>query len=236
MGALLVTTSVVRTLARHPGWWVCALLLALSWPAFRTFLPLGLATADLHHWTAAYEVAFAGGALGLVGAMAPVGRLHWIVRPVGPVRHAAIDGLALFTSAAALGLFALVPAHLFHVWQYADFRAGESFASLLLGWAHLAALATVVLRIPLQPAVRVALVVLVAGIVPGLLAGASGPERGLLAVLDAGGTLRTSFDFPLTRAHWMMASLPIVGLGAVAVALASPPDPHRPPHALRDPG
>lgn len=235
MSVLLVTRAVLSALARRPLTWAGVLLMVLSWPALRTFLPLGLSTSALHHWTAAYEVAFVGGALAIVGATGPLARLEWILRPIGPVNKIVSSTAALTTAGALMGACALVPAHLFHTWQLAEFRPAESAAALALGWLHVAAVAAVVLRLPLDPLSRVALLLVGLGVVPGLLTGSAAPERLLLAVLDAGGTLRSSFDFPLSRAHWVMASVPILGWAAAAVALASPPAPSRPLHAVRDP-
>lgn len=236
MSTLLVTRSVIATLVRQPLWWLCAALLAASWPALRTFLPLGLATVDLHHWTAAYELAFLGGIIAILGGIGPLARLHWILGKAGAVRRTMIETVTFLSCAAALGAFVLVPAHLFDVWQFTEFRAGESLAALLLGWTHVAAIAVVSLRLPLDMAPRVALVLLATCLIPGLLVGTAPAARLALAVLDAGGTLRASFDFPLSLAHWMAGSVPILAWGAAAVALASPPDPRpAPAHALRDP-
>lgn len=236
MSTLLVTRSVLSTLVRQPLWWLCAALLAASWPALRTILPLGLSTADLHHWTAAYELAFLGGIVAILGGMGPLARLDWILGKAGAVHRTVIEAATLVSCAAAIGAFILVPAHLFDVWQFTEFRAGESFAALLLGWAHVATIAAVSLRLPLDMAPRVALVLLATCLIPGLLVGDT-PAAGLtLAVLDVGGTLRASFDLPLSLAHWIAASVPILAWGAAAVALASPPDPRpAPAHALRDP-
>jgi len=236
MSIFLVTRSVLGTLVRQPLWWLCAALLAASWPALRTFLPLGLATADLHHWTAAYELAFLGGIVAILGGIGPLARLDWILGKAGAVHRTVIETVTLVSCAAVLGAFVLVPAHLFDVWQFTEFRAGESFAALLLGWLHVATIAAVLLRLPMDMVPRIALVLLATCLIPGLLVGAAPPARTALAVLDAGGTLRASFDFPLSLAHWMAASVPILAWGAAAVALASPPDPRpEPAHALRDP-
>ena len=235
MSALLVIRSVIGSLVRRPLWWLYAALLAASWPALRTFLPLGLATADLHQWTAAYEIAFLGGIAAIVGGMGPLAQLQWMLQKAGAVRRTALEVLALVTCAAALGVFALIPAHLFDVWQFPSFRADESLAALLIGWLHVAVVATTVLRAPIDPTARAGIVILATCLFPGLLVGDAWAGRFSLSALDAGGTLRASFDFPLAHAHRLAAGVPVVGWGATAIALASPPAPlpaHV--HALRD--
>ncbi|MEM9379833.1 MAG: hypothetical protein AAGB93_07760 [Planctomycetota bacterium] len=236
MSLLLVSRSVLASLARRPLWWLVASVLLASWPALRTFLPLGLATADLHHWTGAYELALFGGIVAILGGMGPLGRMGWILERAGPVRRTALETAALVLCAAALAAFVLVPAHLLDVWQFARFRVGDSLLALVLAWLHVAVVAACALRLPVEPTVRVAVVLLATCVVPPLLAGGTFMGEALLAILDAGASLRASFDFRLGRAHWIAASLPIVGWGAVAVALASPaPTLPVQPHAVRDP-
>lgn len=235
MSALHVTLDLVRHHLRRPLGWLLVVLLLLSWPALRTFLPLGLVTADLHHWTGAYEVAFLGGALVIVLGMAPLDGFSWLLRPAGPSGRIALQGAALTLTAALAGALALVPAHLFHEWQLVSFRAGESLGALVLGWLHVAALALCALQLPLEPRVRAILVLALVTVVPGLLTGETGAGRAALSWLDAGETLRGSFEFPLASAHWIGAGLPIFGWVACALALAAPGPPRDPTHEIRDP-
>ena len=85
------------------------------------------------------------------------------------------------------------------------------------------------------PHLRAALTLGLITVVPGLLAGDSSASSAALACIDAGETLRASFEFPPTRAHWIGASLPIIGWGAGALALATPGANGRPSHAIRNP-
>lgn len=211
-------------------------MLALSWPTLRTFLPLGLATSDLHHWTAAYEIAFIGGIFGILAATEPLERMGWLLRDQGSVARIVTETVALTTIAALLGLFALAPAHAFGASQPLTFQVGASFAALVLGWVHVAVVAAAALRWKVDGAVRAACIGLAVAVLPGLLAGPSHFETAALSLLDAGGTLRASFDFTIARAHWITAFAPIVAWGAVAVAFARPTDPpSTATHALRDP-
>ena len=236
VSVLLVARSVLTSLARRPLWWLLASLLFACWPALRTFLPLGLATADLHHWTGAYELALFGGIAAILGGIGPVARLGWILDRAGSTRRTALELVTFLACACALAAFVLVPAHLLDRWQFATFRVGESLLALVLGWLHVASIAACTLRLPVESTTRAAIVLLATCVLPPLLAGGAFFGDLVLAILDAGASLRASFDFPLTRAHWIAASLPIVGWGAAAVALASPATP--PPdqaHAVRDP-
>lgn len=235
MSTLHVTYDLLRHQLRRPLGWLLAILLLMSWPALRTFLPLGLVTADLHHWTGAYEVAFMGGVAAIVLCLGPLEEIRWMMRPVGPIGRISVQWTALLVMGGLAGSLALIPAHLFHDWQQVDFRAGDSLGALVVGWSHTAALAVCVLQLRLDPHLGAALVLGLVTVVPGSTTGEGPLGSTLLAWTDAGETLRTSFEFPLTGAHWIGAALPIFGWVACALACATPGAERGPGHALRDP-
>ena len=222
MSCLHVTLGLLRHHLRRPLGWLLVMALLLSWPTLRTFLPLGLVTADLHHWTAAYEVAFTGGVAAMALSLAPLEEFSWLMRTLGPAGRVAVQSTALLLVAGCAGLLALIPAHLFHDWQLVSFRAEDSFPALILGWAHAAALGVVLLQAPMDRNLRPVLALVLIAVVPGLVIGDTLPGQAILAWFDAGETLRESFEFPPTGAHWVGAALPMTGWAACALALAWP--------------
>ena len=82
---------------------------------------------------------------------------------------------------------------------------------------------------------RAAIAVGLVTVVPGLVTGETAAGHAILAWFDVGETLRASFEFSPTRAHWIGAALPMTGWFAGALALASPGDVGRPTHAIRNP-
>ena len=235
MSLLQVTIGLLRYHLRRPLGWLLVTALLLSWPTLRTFLPLGLVTADLHHWTGIYEIAFIGGAAAMVLSLTPIAEVAWVMRPLGPGRRVAHQACSLVLVSSLAGALALIPAHLFYDWQLVSFRPADSLPALVLGWTHMACIGVVVLQFPLESHLRAALTLALITVVPGLITGHSGVGQAALAWLDAGETLRESFGFSPTGAHWIGAALPIIGWIACALALATPGTESRPPHALRDP-
>ncbi|MGB0330375.1 MAG: hypothetical protein ACPGPE_01000 [Planctomycetota bacterium] len=222
MSCLHVTLGLLRHHLRRPLGWLLVVAMLLSWPTLRTFLPLGLVTADLHHWTAAYEIAFLGGVAALALGLAPLEEFSWLMRPLGPVGRIAVQTLSLLIVAGCAGLLAVIPAHLFHDWQLASFRAEDSFPALVLGWAHAATLGVVLLQVPMDRHLRPVLTLTMIAVVPGLVSGDGLPGQAILSWFDPGETLRASFEFPPTGAHWAGAALPMMGWAACALALAWP--------------
>ncbi|MDB2575669.1 hypothetical protein N9Z54_00560 [Planctomycetota bacterium] len=235
MSCLHVTLGLLRHHLRQPLGWLLVAALLLSWPALRTFLPLGLVTADLHHWTGAYEVAFMGGLAAMAMSLSPLNEFCWIMRPLGPLGKIAVQTGSLILVSAGAGLLALVPAHLFYDWQIVSFQAEDSLPALVLAWAHAAVIGVVLLQLPLERHLRAAIAVGLVTVVPGLVTGETAAGHAILAWFDVGETLRASFEFSPTRAHWIGAALPMTGWFAGALALASPGDVGRPTHAIRNP-
>jgi len=222
MSCLHVTLGLLRHHLRRPLGWLLVIALLISWPMLRTFLPLGLVTADLHHWTAAYETAFMGGVAAMALSLAPLEEFSWIMRPLGPMGRITVQTGSLLLVAVGAGLLALAPAHLFHDWQLVSFRAEDSLPALVLGWAHAATLGVVLLQVPMDQHLRPVLALGLITVVPGLVIGGTAPGQAILAWFDAGETLRASFEFPPTGAHWVGAVLPMTGWAACALALAWP--------------
>ncbi len=235
MSCLHVTLGLLRHHLRQPLSWVLVVVLLLSWPALRTFLPLGLVTADLHHWTGAYEAAFMGGLAAMAMSLSPLDEFSWIMSPLGPVGKIAVQTGSLLLVSGCAGLLALVPAHLFYDWQLVSFRAEDSLPALVLAWAHAATISVVLLQLPLERHLRAAIAVGLIAVVPGLVTGETAAGQAILAWFDAGETLRESFEFSPTGAHWIGATLPMTGWVAGALALASPGSEERPTHAIRNP-
>ena len=235
MSCMHVTLGLLRHHLRRPLGWVLIVVLLLSWPALRTFLPLGLVTADVHHWTGAYEAAFIGGVAAMAMSLSPLHELSWLMRPLGPSGRIFVQAGSMLLVSACAGALALVPAHLFHDWQLVSFRAGDSLPALLLAWAHAAAIGAVLLQVPLERHLRAAIAVGLVTLAPGLVTGETPAGHALLAWFDAGETLRESFEFSPTRAHWIGAALPMTGWIAGALALAAPGTDGRPAHAIRNP-
>lgn len=239
--ALVLET--LRSAFRRPAFWLLLAVALLGWRGLELFLPLGIATEGMHRSVAHYQVAFVGGFAGMLLVLASVARFGALTRPQGAVSRTFAEALGLLVVASVVGAVVLVPTHTFELWQYADFDAPRALAALLVAWLHVAvALVAVVLR-PVRhdaaprPEIRLWALAVVGGlvVVPGLLVGTSAMSRTALFLLDAGGILRASFDFPPAGAHWIQSCLPIVGWGALAVARASPAAAPPSSHAVRHP-
>lgn len=223
MWALLVIRSVLGALARSPTAWLVAALMGAAWWALEELLPLGLSTDGIHRSSAHFEVAFIGGAAGIAIALRELRGLDHVLRPSPPMQRAIVEVTAMVTCAAILGSFAVIPALAFDTWQLANFDAVASTFGLLVGWGHIASLATLGLWLRRADAAVAALVaLLVTLIVPGLLVGEGWIDGGLLRILDAGALLRATFDVPLNSAQLAWALVPIFGWTCLRAATLSP--------------
>ena len=194
-------------------------------------MPLGLATGSLHRSTAHYELGFLGGAIAQALVLGECLKLRWVLALRGAAGGLATDLLILVASSAAMAAVILLPAELFQLWQFADFRTPEAIAGLLIGWLHLAAMACVVpLRWPARQAqagifrdkmLGVSWIAFAAVILPASIPGATPQGAAVLHLFDPGRMLRASFHASeLSLGAWCFALLPILGWSGVAFWLA----------------
>ena len=230
MALLLILRTALGQLARQPLTWLCVAGLMASWWALEVLMPLGLATGSLHRSTAHYELGFLAGAIAQGIALGACLKLRWMVQLRGPAWGIATDMIVLVIAATSVAAFIIVPAEAFQLWQFADFNTGESLAALVLGWAHLAAMACVV---PLRASSQIRTTTFrdnVAGVswiafatvlVPASVVGLSPHGSAALHILDPGRMLRASFapsDLPIGA--WLTALLPVVGWCLLGLWLA----------------
>ncbi len=230
MALLLTLKAALGQLARQPLTWLCAVTLAASWWVLEVLMPLGLATGSLHRSTAHYELGFLGGAIAQAIVLGECLKLRWIVQLRGPWWGLATDMLILVSAAAVMASFILIPAEVFQLWQFADFRTGQAMAALLLGWTHLAAMACVVpLRWSLaaqtttfrDKVIGVSWIAFAAVVIPASVRGLSPNGAAILHIFDAGRMLRASFEpTQLSIGAWCTALLPAVGWSLVGLGLA----------------
>ena len=230
MASLLYLRTALRQLASQPLTWLCVAGLVAGWWALEVLMPLGLATGSLHRSTAHYELGFLAGAIAQAIALNGCLKLRWLVKLRGPVWGVATDMMVLVLSAAAVASFILVPAEAFQLWQFADFDTAEALVALVIGWAHLAAMACVV---PLggsrnrgtstfrDNAIGVAWIAFATVLVPASIAGLTPHGGATLHILDPGRMLRASFaPTDLPTGAWLTALLPVLGWSLVALWLA----------------
>ena len=230
MATLLTVRTALGQLARQPMAWLCAAVLSSGWWLLEVFMPLGVATGSLHRSTAQYELGFLGGAIAQAMAIGICLKMRWMVNLRSPTWGMVSDMTVLMVAAIAMGAFILVPAEVFQVWQFTEFRTAEAAVALLLGWAHLAAMICVIpLRWPRSKesaafrdnAAGVAWIAFAAVLVPASFTGASPFSRAALHVLDPGRMLRITFDpTSLSGGTWLAALLPVIGWGFLGLALA----------------
>lgn len=225
----MLTYSVARTtvlsLVGRPGTWLLAAMLVSAWPGLRAFMPLGLVSSELHQATAAYELAFIGGLVGILLGMPALDRLADLLSQIESTARVCAVTAALVACAVLLGACAALPALMFDDWQFATFRTSASSIALILAWIQSALIATSVLRLPLAAPIRGLVVLLAAWLAAALLPWSDHFSLAAASILDPSATLRTSFDFPLSGAHWIRAILSIVVWAAVALWAHSPPRP-----------
>lgn len=231
MALLLTLKAALGQMARQPLAWLCAATLAASWWILEVLMPLGLATGSLHRSTAHYELGFLGGAIAQGMALGTCLKLRWIVDLRSPWWGLVANMLILVCAAILMSAFILVPAEAFQLWQFADFRTEQSLVALMLGWVHLAAMASIV---PLSgsPARRtstfrdnvlgVAWIAFAVVIIPASVQGEGPSGSAILHVFDPGRMLRASFEpASLPWGAWWAALMPALGWSLIALWLAS---------------
>jgi hypothetical protein len=229
---LVVTTArwILVLLSRRPSTWLWAAFVGATWPAVAVFTPLGTTTAGGGSSPALYEVAFAGLCLGTLAGTAILQRGEWFLAPLTPGRRLTVELSALFAAGFPFLAAGLLPGYL--LGEHAAFHSGEILLRAAVCQLHLAAIAILLLRLPLSSAGRLAALPVLVWVLPSLV-----PETGFLGrlvQLDLGVVRHLDPDqrTVLGQNTWKASLGPIIGLLGTALLLARS---SRDPHALRHP-
>jgi hypothetical protein len=140
-------------------------VLLLAWPGLHVFSPTGISVHPSDDVGLVYELAFLGTVLGAAIGLAGIQRNRWLNRPLEPTGA----WLAEFAALGSLGLLFAGSATLIPLCQG---LAGPQLAwTTLLTAAHLAALGSMLLSVPMSRGLRPALLVALAWWIPALALG-----------------------------------------------------------------
>jgi hypothetical protein len=153
-----------RAVLQLPIAWASAVLL-LAWPGLHVFSPTGITVHPSDTTGLVYELAFLGTVLGAATGLAGIQRNRWLNRPLESTEA----WLAEISALGCLGLLFAGSATLIPVCQG---LAGPRLAwTALLTAAHLAALGSMLLSVPMPRGLRPALLVALAWWIPALALG-----------------------------------------------------------------
>lgn len=228
---LPVTTArwILVLLLKRPSTWLWAAFVAATWPAVAAFTPLGTTTASAGSAPALYEVAFVALLLGTLAGTAVLQRGAWFLAALAPARRLTVELSSLFAAGLPFLVAGLLPGLL--LGQGAALRPDRIPLGAAICQLHLAAIALVLLRLPLSSPARLAALPLLVWVLPSLV-----PEAGLVGRfvhvdLDVGRHLDPGRGTVLAPNAWKACFGPIIGLLGAAFLLARSP---LAPHALRN--
>ncbi|TDJ77115.1 MAG: hypothetical protein E2O39_02505 [Planctomycetota bacterium] len=229
---LPVTTArwILVLLLRRPSTWLWATFVAATWPAVAAFTPLGTTTANAGNAPALYEVAFVASLLGVLAGTAILQRGAWFLAALAPARRLVVELSALSAAGLLFLLAGLLPGLL--LGEGTALRPDHIPLGAAVCLLHLAAIALVLLRLPLSPTARLAALPLLVWVLPSLLPEA-GPVGYLVhADLGVARHLDPARGTVLAPHAWKAVFGPIIGLLGAAFLLARSP---LAPYALRHP-
>ncbi len=226
MFALTPAVWFLRASLRNPATWILLLVVSLAWPSLQTLMAVGLTTSSGPPQSALFQIGSLGTLLGACLGVYTLCNYSWLLKRTTPARGAAVEWIAIFTSAAAFLVASLAPA-----WPQLE----PNTLWLALGWGaiaclHLAFLGSLTMCLtPRWPAgLRACTLALIAWVLPALTT-----SEGVLSnVLRQSCEFARYFEFPLelesTAPGWWTVLLPMMGLALLRLGAGQPPTPNTP--------
>lgn len=230
MLAVTIARWILVLLLKRPSTWLWAAFVAATWPGVAMFSPLGTTTASGGTYPALYEVAFVALCLGALAGTSILQRGAWFLAALAPARRLAVELSALFAAVLPFLLVGLLPGLL--MGEGAAFRPDHIPLRAATCGLHLAAIALVLLRLPISSGARLAALPLLAWVLPSLVPEAGPVGRFVHQNLGVARHLDPERGTVLAPGAWKACIGSIVGLLGVAFLLARTPPA---PHAIRHP-
>ena len=170
---------LARRLARDPITWVLALAVGTLWVLRRTLAPIGITATEGEAPGPLYDVAFMAVPVALALAAWVLGRSAWIWAPL----EAAQRSLAEWTFLCLVGAAGFAPIATQGFTLYSSPGGAPELTGLIALWLHGSALALLLTRLPLSPAVAPLLLLTALWWLPALFPSEPGPLGHLVRLL-----------------------------------------------------